>query len=108
MEGVVVSRQILVGASALTRRPVLKTLCNKGFNQCRQRSTTKKPAMASEPVLFQPLHQILTVLNFGLQLFQINAGRVPQPASPEWRQNQFRSNTCTRFQINNIFITPLF
>jgi hypothetical protein len=25
MEGVVVSRQILVGASALTRRPVLKT-----------------------------------------------------------------------------------
>src|SRR5699024_10569754 len=64
MEGVVVSRQILVGASALMRRPVLETLQSKGFNQRRQRSTTSKPAMESEPILSQHLHQVVRVSNF--------------------------------------------
>ncbi|WP_164508168.1 hypothetical protein [Lapidilactobacillus wuchangensis] len=55
MEGVVVSRQIIVSASALTIRLVSETLCNKGSDQRRQRSTTSKPAMQSEPILFQHL-----------------------------------------------------
>src|SRR5699024_12665593 len=64
MEGVVVSRQILVGASARMRRPVLETLQSKGFNHRRQRSTTSKPAMESEPSLSQHLHEVFRVLNF--------------------------------------------
>ncbi|WP_164508070.1 hypothetical protein [Lapidilactobacillus wuchangensis] len=39
----VVSRQILLAASAVRRRPVFKTLPSKGLNQCRQRSTTRRP-----------------------------------------------------------------
>ncbi|WP_164508174.1 hypothetical protein [Lapidilactobacillus wuchangensis] len=56
MEGVVVSRQIIVSALALTIRPVLETLQGKGFNQCRQRSTTSKPGMESDAILFRHLH----------------------------------------------------
>ncbi|WP_164508102.1 hypothetical protein [Lapidilactobacillus wuchangensis] len=43
----------------------------------------KQPAMESELILFQHHNHGLTVLNFSLQLVQIDAGRVPQPASPQ-------------------------
>src|SRR5699024_7811875 len=89
MEGVVVSRQILVGVSALTRRPVLETLCNKGLNQRRPRSTTSKPAMASEQVLLQHHHQVLRLLNFRFSIGLNQRRQCSTTSSPQWRQNQF-------------------
>ncbi|WP_164508090.1 hypothetical protein [Lapidilactobacillus wuchangensis] len=62
MEGVVVSRQICLAASAVRQRLVLMTICKIGINRCRPRSTTSKPAMASEPVLFQHLDHVLKLL----------------------------------------------
>ncbi|WP_164508214.1 hypothetical protein [Lapidilactobacillus wuchangensis] len=54
MEGVVVSRQICLIASAIRQRLVLMTIWFViGINRCRQRSTTSKPAMESEPVLLK-------------------------------------------------------
>src|SRR5699024_4894875 len=37
-----------------------------GSNRCRQRSTTKKPAMESELIPFQHFHLVLKVLNFSV------------------------------------------
>ncbi|WP_164508114.1 hypothetical protein [Lapidilactobacillus wuchangensis] len=62
MEGVVVSRQICLIASAIRQRLVFETIRSLiGSNRCRQRSTTSKPAMQSEPVLSHHFHQILTI-----------------------------------------------
>ncbi|WP_164508180.1 hypothetical protein [Lapidilactobacillus wuchangensis] len=53
MEGVVVSRQICLAASAVRQRLVLMTIWFViGTNRCRQRSTTSKPAMESNSILF--------------------------------------------------------
>ncbi|WP_164508039.1 hypothetical protein [Lapidilactobacillus wuchangensis] len=53
MEGVVVSRQILLSDLSLRRRLVFETIWfSIGSNRCRPRSTTSKPGMQSEPILF--------------------------------------------------------
>ncbi|WP_164508023.1 hypothetical protein [Lapidilactobacillus wuchangensis] len=54
MEGVVVSRQICLIASAIRQRLVFETIWSLiGSNRCQQRSTTSKPAMQSDANLFQ-------------------------------------------------------
>ncbi|WP_164508015.1 hypothetical protein [Lapidilactobacillus wuchangensis] len=54
MEGVVVSRQICLAALAVRQRLALETIWFLiGFNRCRQRSTTKEPAMESDASQFQ-------------------------------------------------------
>ncbi|WP_164508080.1 hypothetical protein [Lapidilactobacillus wuchangensis] len=53
MEGVVVSRQICLAALAVRQRLVFETIWSSiGSNRCRQRSTTSKPAMQSDAILF--------------------------------------------------------
>ncbi|WP_164508011.1 hypothetical protein [Lapidilactobacillus wuchangensis] len=53
MEGVVVSRQICLIALAIRQKLVFETIWSLiGSNRCRQRSTTKEPAMESELILF--------------------------------------------------------
>ncbi|WP_164508275.1 hypothetical protein [Lapidilactobacillus wuchangensis] len=53
MEGVVVSRQICLAASAVRQRLALMTIWSSiGINRCRPRSTTSKPAMESDSILF--------------------------------------------------------
>ncbi|WP_164508094.1 hypothetical protein [Lapidilactobacillus wuchangensis] len=53
MEGVVVSRQIILSDLSLSIRLVFETIWSLiGSNRCRPRSTTSKPGMESEPVLF--------------------------------------------------------
>ncbi|WP_164508201.1 hypothetical protein [Lapidilactobacillus wuchangensis] len=53
MEGVVVSRQIIVSALVPTIRPVSETICfSIGSDQRRPRSTTSKPAMESAQFCF--------------------------------------------------------
>ncbi|WP_164508162.1 hypothetical protein [Lapidilactobacillus wuchangensis] len=53
MEGVVVSRQIFLSDLSLRRRLVFETIWFLiGSNRRRQRSTTSKPGMKSEPILF--------------------------------------------------------
>ncbi|WP_164508120.1 hypothetical protein [Lapidilactobacillus wuchangensis] len=57
MEGVVVSRQIILSDLSLSIRLVLMTIWFLiGINRCRPRSATSKPGMASEPVLFQYIY----------------------------------------------------
>ncbi len=51
--------------------------------------------MESDPVLFHHLHQILTVLNFSLQLAQINVGRVPRQAA----RNAVRTDSVFTYYI---------
>ncbi|WP_164508040.1 hypothetical protein [Lapidilactobacillus wuchangensis] len=59
MEGVVVSRQICLAASAVRQRLVLMTIWFViGINRCRQRSTTKTPGMQSNAILFYRLHNV--------------------------------------------------
>ncbi|WP_164508029.1 hypothetical protein [Lapidilactobacillus wuchangensis] len=54
MEGVVVSRQIILSNLSLRIRLVSKTIWFViGVDQCRQRSTTETPGMASDSILFQ-------------------------------------------------------
>ncbi|WP_164508009.1 hypothetical protein [Lapidilactobacillus wuchangensis] len=56
MEGVVVSRQIILSDLSLSIRLVFETIWFViGSNRCRQRSTTSKPGMESERILFKPL-----------------------------------------------------
>ncbi|WP_164508109.1 hypothetical protein [Lapidilactobacillus wuchangensis] len=58
MEGVVVSRQIILSDLSLSIRLVLMTIWFLiGINRCRPRSTTSKPVMQSDSILFQHLHQ---------------------------------------------------
>ncbi|WP_164508091.1 hypothetical protein [Lapidilactobacillus wuchangensis] len=57
MEGVVVSRQILLSDLSLRRRLAFETIWSPiGSNRCRQRSTTSKPVMESKPALFSHLN----------------------------------------------------
>ncbi|WP_164508036.1 hypothetical protein [Lapidilactobacillus wuchangensis] len=58
MEGVVVSRQICLAALAVSQMLVFETIWSSiGSNRCRPRSTTSKPVMQSDRVLFDQLHQ---------------------------------------------------
>ncbi|WP_164508099.1 hypothetical protein [Lapidilactobacillus wuchangensis] len=56
MEGVVVSRQIILSDLSLSIRLVFETIWSSiGSNRCRPRSTTSKPAMESDAILFYHL-----------------------------------------------------
>ncbi|WP_164508243.1 hypothetical protein, partial [Lapidilactobacillus wuchangensis] len=107
-EGVVVSRQICLIALAIRQRLVFETIWSLiGSNRCRQRSTTSKPAMESEPFLFQDYHQALTVLNFGLSLAQINVGRVPRQAARNGVRTDSVYTSLLGFKARSIFLVRI-
>ncbi|WP_164508222.1 hypothetical protein [Lapidilactobacillus wuchangensis] len=63
MEGVVVSRQICLAASAVRQRLVFETIWPLiGSNRCRPRSITSKPAMQSKQVLFNILMRFCSLV----------------------------------------------
>jgi hypothetical protein len=83
MEGVVVSRQILVGALAPTRRLVLETFAERlqstsaAFHNQQARNGVRTNSVSTSLPGFKAFEL------FNLQLVQINGSSISQPASSQ-------------------------